>query len=57
MLMTEWNWDDAKQVWQDEAREEGIIQGRDEEWQYFLNLLNQGLSLEEIKEQISTTKA
>jgi len=24
MLTTEWNWDTAKRVWQDEAREEGI---------------------------------
>ena len=24
MLLTEWNWDDAKEVWQEEAREEGI---------------------------------
>jgi len=23
MLTTEWNWDTAKRVWQDEAREEG----------------------------------
>ena len=23
MLLTEWNWDDAKEVWQDEAREQG----------------------------------
>jgi len=23
MLITEWNWDDAKEVWQDEAREDG----------------------------------
>ena len=23
MLLTEWNWDDAKEVWQEEAREEG----------------------------------
>jgi hypothetical protein len=22
MLLTEWNWDDAKEVWQEEAREE-----------------------------------
>lgn len=26
MLLTEWNWDDAKRVWQEEAREEGKIQ-------------------------------
>jgi predicted transposase YdaD len=34
MLMTEWNWDTAKEVWQEEAREEGIgiglAQGREE---------------------------
>jgi len=30
MLMTEWNWDDAKEVWQEEAREEGIEIGREE---------------------------
>jgi len=24
MLTTEWNWDTAKEVWQEEAREEGI---------------------------------
>jgi len=24
MLLTEWNWDDAKEVWQEEAREDGI---------------------------------
>jgi len=34
MLTTEWNWDTAKRVWQDEAREEGIgvglAQGREE---------------------------
>jgi len=34
MLTTEWNWDTAKEVWQEEAREEGIgmglVQGREE---------------------------
>jgi predicted transposase/invertase (TIGR01784 family) len=30
MLTTEWNWDTAKKVWQDEAREEGLSQGREE---------------------------
>jgi predicted transposase/invertase (TIGR01784 family) len=46
MLMTEWNWDDAKEVWQEEAREEG----REE----ILKLLEQGLSIEEIKEQLKS---
>jgi len=30
MLTTEWNWDTAKEVWQEEAREEGLSQGREE---------------------------
>lgn len=30
MLLTEWNWEDAKQVWQEEAREDGRIEGRAE---------------------------
>jgi hypothetical protein len=30
MLMTEWNWDDARDVWKEEAREEGIAEGREE---------------------------
>jgi len=49
MLTTEWNWDTAKRVWQDEAREEGREEARKEDRQYFLELLNQGLSVEEIK--------
>jgi hypothetical protein len=27
MLMTEWNWDDAKEVWFEEGREEGLEEG------------------------------
>jgi len=27
MLTTEWNWDDAKEVWQEEAKDEGIAIG------------------------------
>ena len=30
MLITEWNWDDAKEVWQEEAREEGHAVGLEE---------------------------
>ena len=29
MLTTEWNWDTAKKVWQDEAREEGREEGEE----------------------------
>jgi predicted transposase/invertase (TIGR01784 family) len=27
MLFSEWNWDDAKRVWQEEAREDGFEEG------------------------------
>jgi predicted transposase/invertase (TIGR01784 family) len=30
ILTAEWNWDTAKRIWQDEAREEGLSQGREE---------------------------
>jgi len=30
MLLTEWNWDDAKQVWYEEGMEEGLEKGREE---------------------------
>ena len=49
MLITEWNWDDAKEVWKEEGREEG----REEERGYILELLNQGLSMEEIKQHLN----
>jgi len=48
MLLGAWNWDTAKEVWQEEAREET----REEDRQYFLELLNQGLTMEEIKERL-----
>ncbi len=69
MLLEEWNMEDAKKVWREEAREEGreegiaegivigIEKGRDEgrlkERQRFFELLDQGLSAEEIKRQLS----
>ncbi|GBU26855.1 hypothetical protein R84B8_00370 [Treponema sp. R8-4-B8] len=43
MLTTEWNWDTAKEVWQEEAREE--------ERKEILKLLKQGLSVDEIEER------
>jgi predicted transposase/invertase (TIGR01784 family) len=47
MLMTEWNWDTAKEVWQEEAREEGLSQGRHE---IARNALAKGIPVETIKE-------
>jgi hypothetical protein len=51
MLTTEWNWDTAKKVWQDEAREEGLSQGRDTEKQIIAkNLLEKGSTPEFVHE-------
>jgi predicted transposase YdaD len=60
MLTAEWNWDTAKRVWQDEAREEGLSQGREEGIgvglaqgrDEILKLFEQGLSVEEIKKRL-----
>jgi predicted transposase/invertase (TIGR01784 family) len=47
MLLTEWNWDDAKEVWQEEAREEGR---EDEREKIAKNMKARGRPLEEISE-------
>jgi len=64
MLTTEWNWDDAKEVWQEEAKDEGIEIGtaigetkgvekgrkkRDEE---ILGLIKQGYTLTDIENML-----
>ena len=48
MLYSEWNMDEAKEVWQEEAREEG----EQKALQRFLDLLDQGFSTEEIKQRL-----
>jgi hypothetical protein len=49
MLMTEWNWEDAREVWEEEAREEGREEGREEDvkrlWKY-------GMTPEQIAEAL-----
>jgi phosphotransacetylase len=52
MLLTEWNLDEAIEVAREEAREET----REEDWEYFLELLDQGLTIEEIKERLKQEK-
>jgi hypothetical protein len=46
MLTAEWNWDDAKRVWQKEAGG----RARDEEIRDVINLINSGYSLDELRE-------
>ena len=69
MLLTEWNTEDAiafareegrEEGWEKgrkEGREEGMEKGREEgiseERQSFLELINQGLSIEELKQHLS----
>ena len=52
MLFGEWNWDTAKSVWQEEAKEEGVAIGQE----MVLDLVKQGLSAKEI-ERILSKKA
>jgi hypothetical protein len=44
MLFTEWNWDDAKAVWQEEARQEAT--------EKILTLVRQGFSADEIERTV-----
>ena len=43
MLITEWNWDDAREVWREEGREEGIVTTAK-------NALTKGFSIDDIHE-------
>jgi len=52
MLLTEWNLDEAVDVAREEGYEEGREKTREEDQQYFLELLDQDLTKEEIKERL-----
>ena len=72
MLLTEWNIEEAKAVWREEAWEEGWAKGWEEAWEegwakgqeegweenrnYVLELIAQGLSVEEIKLHLERLK-
>ena len=50
MLMTEWNWEDAKQVWFEEGKEEGLEKGLEKGREEIArNALAEGLSIEFVK--------
>jgi predicted transposase YdaD len=53
MLLTEWNWDIAREVWQEESREEGREEGRNE----LLELMEQGYSAEQIRLKLAAVKS
>jgi SOS response regulatory protein OraA/RecX len=50
MLLTEWNWDDAREVWQEEAREEGREEGK----KNVLELMRQGYTVEQIEAMLAS---
>jgi len=51
MLLEEWNMEDAKEVWQEEAREEGLKKGQEaEKINIARNAMAKGLSVELIQE-------
>jgi hypothetical protein len=49
MLLTEWNWDDAKAVWREEALEEGLQRGRKRRDGELLALIEKGYSAEQLR--------
>jgi hypothetical protein len=53
MLYTEWNWDDAKEIWQEEAREEGREEGWGEGQKYILDLVKRGYTAEQIEKMLA----
>jgi flagellar biosynthesis/type III secretory pathway protein FliH len=53
MLMSEWNQDEALEVAREEGREDGLEEGREEGQQYVLELLDQNLTIEEIKQRLN----
>jgi predicted transposase YdaD len=57
MLLTEWNIDEAKEVWQEEAaakaREKALQEGRQEGQGRVLELFKQGYSVEEVEKRLN----
>jgi len=52
MLLTEWNLEEAKQVWYEDGITIGEVKGRTEGYEEILELLAQGLSADEIKNHL-----
>jgi hypothetical protein len=57
MLLKEWDWDMAKEVWQEEAMEKGMEKGREEtrkeDRNQILELINQGYTAEQLKAKLT----
>jgi hypothetical protein len=53
MLLTEWNQDEALEVAREEGYEDGREEGMKKSRQYFLEMLGQGLTIEEMKRRLN----
>jgi hypothetical protein len=65
MLLDEWNLDEAKEVWWEEGweeglekgleqgRKQGLEKGREQGWEQFLELINQGYTIEQLKAKLT----
>jgi hypothetical protein len=53
MLLEEWNLDDAKKAWQEEAWKEGRKEGREEGQNVVLELVKQGYTAEQIEAKLT----
>jgi hypothetical protein len=49
MVLSEWNLDEAKEVWQEEARDEGRVEGEAK----VLELMEQGYTVEQVKAKLA----
>jgi hypothetical protein len=49
MLLTEWDWDVAKEVWQEEAMEKGRMKERNQ----ILELIKQGYTTKQIEAKLA----
>jgi flagellar biosynthesis/type III secretory pathway protein FliH len=57
MLLEEWNLDEAKEVWREEGWEQGLEkgleQGIEQGREQFLELINQGYTIEQLKAKLA----
>jgi SOS response regulatory protein OraA/RecX len=52
--LTEWNWDDAKEVWQQEASAAALAKGRAEGHKEVFELLEKGYTVEQLKARLAS---
>jgi hypothetical protein len=52
MLLTEWNWDDAMRVREEEGIQKGMQQGMQQGMRNIITLLEQGIPLSEAKKKL-----